>query len=314
MASLHGVKPQLIAWEHAVADKRGIVHVSRNGDVLLYAKATEEHKDVQMFVGGQLWDTFTLSSGNVYALLDGVPLPLICLRFHEVSIAGLSEGDTLELGFVNLTTESRRNLAMNAWWMPVGDGTHHYAIRSGMGAKVKGCKPEGDHEYMSLHDTTFDVFLMPNHHPKGAFIHTIDQFWDTQESRAIAMQLPASRPSLVDADSLQGVCRLLDCGISANIPGWKRVGSKITAGWYVEGEGMHMHSEGSLQGGTMGVLIYVEKPDNGGETVFDLGDGETLSIEPAAGKAVLFDLRVLHKANPVVNGKKGIVGCEVMMV
>ena len=85
------------------------------------------------------------------------------------------------------------------------------------------------------------------------------------------------------------------------------VGNKVTLGRYNVGQYLHKHVDGSYQGGTHSLLIYLNTPEGGGETMFD--DGTCIS--PVQGTMIIFGIHELHEALVVTKGHKYILGCEV---
>jgi hypothetical protein len=76
--------------------------------------------------------------------------------------------------------------------------------------------------------------------------------------------------------------------------------------------GLGLHRDESLQGGTHSLLVYVDSP-RGGETVFydALGSEEVARVRSVAGRAVLFGVRVEHRACRTEDRKR-VVALEVL--
>lgn len=312
LQSLYEASPTFISWINIKANSRGVITVPRIGDLLLYIKSANPQMGLTLDVDGHTWETFDLPGCDMpYQILNGLPLPLICMRFNDVRIYGLNEGDDIDFGYVYLSSNSRLSIALNHWWLPSKDGSHHFAIQNGMGAKVDGITPYSS--FTNIEDAHFELIMMPEQNDHGIFMKLLEHFWNQDICHKISELLPSSRPSLLSVEDVQEIVIELDKAIECKIPGWQRVGSKITAGIYEEQEGMHMHREGSLQGGKFGLLIYVQEPEEGGETLFEFSDGTIQSFPPIEGNAILFDIDTLHKSNVVIKGRKGIIACEVKM-
>lgn len=94
------------------------------------------------------------------------------------------------------------------------------------------------------------------------------------------------------------------------------VGDAVTLGRYMGGQqGMHAHRDGSLQGGTLSLVLYLTTPRGGGRIVFHHSHGDaahTTAIAARTGRCVLFDVDALHHVEAVTDGDKLMVACECM--
>jgi hypothetical protein len=156
---LYEVKSTLVSTIDVVADEKGTINARRHGDILLYITSKKDYTGLNLVIGGQVWETFDVKQGIPYAFLNNTPIPMICLQYHDVKITGLKESDRLQLGYINLTSESKRNLSMNSWWFPSSDGNHHYLIAIGMGTKVEGYKPYSPEKFKYFGDAYFEVLI-----------------------------------------------------------------------------------------------------------------------------------------------------------
>jgi hypothetical protein len=85
------------------------------------------------------------------------------------------------------------------------------------------------------------------------------------------------------------------------------VGDRIVCGSYGEGEGLHSHRDGSLQGGDLTLIVYLNDVEEGGCIVFD---DCGVKIRPKKHRCIIFSVDKLHHVEPVTRGRRCIIGCE----
>lgn len=94
---------------------------------------------------------------------------------------------------------------------------------------------------------------------------------------------------------------------------------------YERGQRFRWHRDGafvrsSTERSHLTLLLYLNDPpmlnaksDEGGATQFDLG-GVNLSVEPKAGRVLLFEHEVRHQGAPVIEGRKYVLRTDVMYI
>lgn len=303
-------------WSSVKADARGVAVVPRSGDLLLHVRSDCALEGLFLTVGSgdTPWERFDLPSGSTHAPLGGTPLPLICLRFHEVCVQGLPPGATIEFGLVCLDSCTRRELAMGSWWMPaVHRPEEHFQVGRGMGHIQAGATPTTDAvdppHFLGAVLATARLWAPALEGPGR--VRVLSDVLSPEACAQAAAALPRARPELILPDVR--LAELIDSAIASQLSGWKRSGDLITAGVYESGEGIARHREGALQGGVISFLLCVEAPAMGGETEFEPLHEDPIVVPAIAGQAVVFDLEVLHAGRPVVRGRKGIVACELTL-
>jgi len=102
---------------------------------------------------------------------------------------------------------------------------------------------------------------------------------------------------------------------------YKRANNLIMAGLYKPGDSFGLHTDTGLYYNRVAgeesrwtLLIYLNTVQEGGETVFYSTEGwkEVLRIKPEEGKALLFDIDLWHCGEPIVEGEKLWIGCEII--
>lgn len=104
------------------------------------------------------------------------------------------------------------------------------------------------------------------------------------------------------------------------IAGILRPNTIVMSGKYVTGDSFSLHTDTGLyynkiegEKSRWTLLIYLNDDFDGGETVFyDDNWRITKSITPKKGHAILFDIDLWHKGNPVTRGAKYWIGCEII--
>lgn len=130
-----------------------------------------------------------------------------------------------------------------------------------------------------------------------------------------ALQRVEHTPQLVDTSP--EMAALFDRNLANWFGGrFRRAGTKHTEGRYVVGEGLGIHQDKPLLGGTHSLLIYMEEPKAGGETVFYKEDDGSVRFRLNAlqNRAILFSVDVPHCSAKVIEGTKRVLGCEVIDV
>ena len=267
--------------------------VSRGGD-LFVGLYNDSDADVHVTVeiGGQDVTSYVVRAGGfAYAMDDASVVPLVCLRFHEVKIKAAKPLKVVLALICPL--ELRRYLCQNYCYARRGSEFMTYS--SGMGVVVDKAPTTAPTA------PTFNKLPNMRHVP-----HVFDDFL-AQNVVADLLRLTdhadGARPSLqLQPDVIAKVQREL------NATCFEIVGDRITVG--NTDAGIHEHRDESYQtGGEKSLLVYLTNVGDGGDTVF-VEDG--IRVHPVAGRAVLFDVRALHRADPVSEGQhKRIIAFEV---
>jgi hypothetical protein len=98
-----------------------------------------------------------------------------------------------------------------------------------------------------------------------------------------------------------------------------RAAPYVTFAYYASGQGFGIHTDTGIldpsrkEESSYVVLIYLNDDYEGGETVFyDSHYKESARIKPEKGKAVIFDIDVLHSGEKVITGEKYWIGCDLL--
>lgn len=111
--------------------------------------------------------------------------------------------------------------------------------------------------------------------------------------------------------------RLQTYNINDNI---LRPNNIIMSGKYKEGDSFSLHTDTGLyynndkkEKTQWTLLIYLNDNFKGGETLF-YDDYWNINkvIQPKEGLAILFDIKLWHKANEIFEGEKYWIGCEII--
>lgn len=94
----------------------------------------------------------------------------------------------------------------------------------------------------------------------------------------------------------------------------------VMAGHYKEGGQFGLHTDTGLyynhitkEGSRWTLLVYLNDNFTGGGTTFYTDSGEKImTIQPKAGTSLLFDIDRWHQGEPVVEGEKLWIGCEII--
>ncbi len=100
-----------------------------------------------------------------------------------------------------------------------------------------------------------------------------------------------------------------------------RANNLVMAGIYSPQDSFGLHTDtglyynvGRKEKSRWTLLIYLNTVANGGETVFYSTDKWEVvqRVKPEAGKALLFDIDLWHCAEPILDGEKLWIGCEII--
>ena len=140
-------------------------------------------------------------------------------------------------------------------------------------------------------------------------VRVLDGFLSPEECACMVSELGENPgpPALVPtpASTLALVVARLDAAMPLGSP-WKVHGTRASYG--DTSGGMHSHRDEAYQGGGRGaqtLLLYLTGPGDGGgsggATVFaaDKNQDQDASVQPMAGRAVVFAVRRMHRADPV---------------
>ena len=104
-------------------------------------------------------------------------------------------------------------------------------------------------------------------------------------------------------------------------PRYLKPGDLIKSGLYLSTDNFGLHTDTGQHYDRVTktksrwtLIIYLNTVDSGGETIFYSPDTwkEVLRVKPEAGKALLFDIDLWHRAAPITAGEKLWIGCEII--
>jgi prolyl 4-hydroxylase len=103
-------------------------------------------------------------------------------------------------------------------------------------------------------------------------------------------------------------------------PDFIRPNSLVMTAKYVDGNNFNLHTDTGLYynrkqqlKSNYTLLIYLNDEFEGGQTSFYTPEFKHyLDITPKRGSCAVFDINWWHKGNPVSNGKKYWIGCEII--
>ena len=256
---------------------------------------------LDLCIGGVHVCSHQLEAGQFrYAVDDRYIVPIISLRFHEITVR--FTGHKPELVQAWLDSEERRELAMCGATVSRGDGP--LVFNAGMmshGAErwVESLVQLPDMRAVPLPEPTADADPATEVHA----VFTPEQVAEILGSLHEELDGPPNLyiVPLWAKRLLEKACQKL---------GVRMVGARWTVG--NTDRGMHLHRDESYQGGTRTLLVYLTTPTQGGETEFQIEGSATMRVRPVAGNGVLFGVHVLHRSNPVIEGTKAIVAVEVV--
>lgn len=110
--------------------------------------------------------------------------------------------------------------------------------------------------------------------------------------------------------------RWVATGINPNFP-WARYTEGQHFGKHKDTPTLRTDERGELTGARdkLTCLVYLNDNFHGGETVFYSNDGsELFRVMPQRGKAVVFDMDLLHEGLSVTGGDKFWLGCQIVMM
>jgi hypothetical protein len=317
--------------------------IPRAGDIVVGFVARES-TSFDVTVGVKVvGNRHSLSKGEfVYALDDQFVIPLICLRFHEVQVTSFEHLDVVYACLQH--QEQRRTMAQNSWYsFPVGPGDGMYLLyESGMCTPSLQMLPVGNGKTLfelpsvgrkrdfvaESKERTAILLKEPSRmclSHEDEFAITLSEIWlgdvllmDHFVLPDAALEFAWNLRSNAFAQSANVRLRN-DEGASAYLSAIQTelirhgitnivvVGDSIVCGSYGEGEGLHSHRDGSLQGGDLTLIVYLNDVEEGGCIVFD---DWGVKIRPKKHRCIIFSVDKLHHVEPVTRGRRCIIGCE----
>ncbi len=311
---------------HAVSCERFWYSVPRKSDVFVgVASDVPVTVAVAIPAAGVRW-VLRVRPGVVTPALDGRSfLPLIALRFHEVTVEVLDGGDdeSVRLVYAVLSNAARRGFVAKKQAFEMADGKT-LVIQHGM-AGVVDAPPAGacvlpDVEERQVAevrrkfwDESMPEFVARTWHPARhvRWCLPVDEVpHDPLRVHDVRVDVDALVAGLGNA--VLGPPRMLpmgDCGAAAAVLGdlAASLGLRVSGDRLVAGstrDGMYSHRDEPLCGGDLALIVYLTDCE-GGRLVFEDGDEEIPAARPRRrGDVATWGIRRLHRAERVRAGDK----------
>jgi len=294
------------------------IEVKRDSDMvfaILYEKESPTSLFIicEIFVGGKKVHTVDLINNQIEWLLNGAPLLLISLRFHDVVLKFYDKHtfeplNNLKITLYNsiLSNEARRSCALNGHFSKL-EQDKYFVTMSGMGSIFDSAQLN---ELFKKQTLNYRIF---RHEARGSFrIKYPDSvlIYDNliEDTDISSLLIPFGYSEKPQLHKCHEYFFIIIDKIIKKLKYYQRVGDMLTIGTYALGESIGEHRDGSLQGGDFSLIIYSEDAIEGGEIVF-----RDQVIKPLKYRCIIFDVNALHYTKPLLSGKKSILGCELIL-
>ena len=323
--------------------------VPKTGD-LLVGFYTDEPTKLTMTIGGHSVCEHNMQKGEFVFADDGCfVVPMMVLQFHEVIVESSSTQPVYCI-FAFLQNQEKVKIHFSKVHYTLNDNSHMYYSGGMCSGRTTVYEEEQSSlrgsdldfpdlsppkiNYMELSKERTAIILcdlaQKTWHPSRMCewcLEYDDEFvrsYEFKESTKVWLDDILVMDDFIPDDLMRLTADAAACGmprlhkipgalesiqheLRRRIPSLSVVGTCVTAGLYGVGEGMYTHVDGSLQGGTHSLVIYLNDVQSGGDIVFCESGSK---IRTKKGRCVLFDVHMLHKVEPVLDGQKYIMACE----